>query len=248
MTELDVRVSSHPRFQLEIGLVKMAHARRLEPIEEALARLNALQDQLSSMGVLPSPSSTEPQRGPRSAAPQPKTSAPAAARPAQTSRSNKSAAAATPSPPPDDYDEPPPLEPPDEEMRPVRATPPTSGGSDVERLKQALESKRKMMIVSALDKAETIRLDGDILSITFEPANKIFRSNVESREGRKSLEEACHEVFGRRITLSISGPSGAKPSPARSPGKATGAEDHPLVRKLVEEFHGTVVEVIEPES
>src|SRR5437868_1063647 len=253
-TEQDVRVSSQPRFQLEIGLVKMAHARRLEPIEEALARLNALQDQLSSMGVLPSPSSMEPQRGPRSAAPQPKTSAPAAARPAQTSRSNKSAAVAMPSPPPDDYDEPPPLEPPGEEIRPVRATPPTtgasggSGGSDVERLKQALESKRKMMIVSALDKAETIRLDGDILSITFEPANKIFRSNVESREGRKSLEEACHEVFGRRITLSISGPSGAKPSPARSPGKATGAEDHPLVRKLVEEFHGTVVEVIEPES
>jgi DNA polymerase-3 subunit gamma/tau len=45
-TEQDIRLSSQPRFQLEIGLVKMAQAARLYPIEEAIDRMAAIEASL----------------------------------------------------------------------------------------------------------------------------------------------------------------------------------------------------------
>src|SRR5262249_46596523 len=45
-TEQDIRVSSQPRFQLEIGLVKMAQSARLYLLEEAIDRMAAIQEQL----------------------------------------------------------------------------------------------------------------------------------------------------------------------------------------------------------
>src|SRR5262249_1448025 len=65
-TEEDIRNSSQPRFQLEIGLVRMAQARRLYLLEEALARIEALESKLSSGGATPSPlRATSPERSQR---------------------------------------------------------------------------------------------------------------------------------------------------------------------------------------
>ena len=52
-TEQDIRLSSQQRFQLEIGLVKMAQAGKLHSIEEAMSRLTALEAQMS--GSAPAP-------------------------------------------------------------------------------------------------------------------------------------------------------------------------------------------------
>ncbi|HTF36780.1 MAG TPA: DNA polymerase III subunit gamma/tau, partial [Blastocatellia bacterium] len=60
-TEQDIRNSSQPRFLLEIGLVKLAQARRLFLLEEALGRIQALESRLGGAGAA-SPSS--PARGP----------------------------------------------------------------------------------------------------------------------------------------------------------------------------------------
>lgn len=45
-TEQDIKNSSQPRFQLEIGLVKLAQARRLVLLEAALDRISALEEKL----------------------------------------------------------------------------------------------------------------------------------------------------------------------------------------------------------
>lgn len=47
-TEQDIRVSSQPRFQLEVGLIKLVHARRLYLVEEALSRLQEIEGRLGS--------------------------------------------------------------------------------------------------------------------------------------------------------------------------------------------------------
>ena len=57
-TEEDIRNSSQPRFQLEIGLVKLAQARRLFLLEEALIRIEAIESRLGGSGVT-SPLSSE---------------------------------------------------------------------------------------------------------------------------------------------------------------------------------------------
>ncbi|MDX2042479.1 MAG: DNA polymerase III subunit gamma/tau [Acidobacteriota bacterium] len=45
-TEKEVKDSPHPRFQLEIGLVKLAHASRLRTLDELIERLESLESQL----------------------------------------------------------------------------------------------------------------------------------------------------------------------------------------------------------
>jgi DNA polymerase-3 subunit gamma/tau len=52
-TEKTLRESLHPRYQLEIGLVKLVEMRRLAPLDSILARLSALEDALKNDGALP---------------------------------------------------------------------------------------------------------------------------------------------------------------------------------------------------
>ena len=80
-TEQDIRNSSQPRFQLEIGLVKLAQARRLYLLEEALSRIEALESRLGGGGVAVPSSGV---RGP--SAQRPSRPAPAATRSGATTR------------------------------------------------------------------------------------------------------------------------------------------------------------------
>lgn len=50
-TEQDIRLSSQPRLQLEVGLVKLVQARRLYLVEEALAKLQELESRLGTAGA-----------------------------------------------------------------------------------------------------------------------------------------------------------------------------------------------------
>jgi uncharacterized protein involved in exopolysaccharide biosynthesis len=92
-TEQDIRNSSQPRFQLEMGLVKLAQARRLFLLEEALGRIEALESRLSGAGAS-SPSSSgraaSAQRGPRPAQDPPRQSTTRAAAPPARVREGES--------------------------------------------------------------------------------------------------------------------------------------------------------------
>lgn len=70
-TEKHLRESAHPRYQLEMGLVKLVEMRRLAPLSQILERLSALEEALRS-GVAPaqSPSSQSPPASPASEVPQ----------------------------------------------------------------------------------------------------------------------------------------------------------------------------------
>lgn len=50
-TEKEVKDSPHPRFQLEIGLVKLAHASRLRTLDELIERLSNLESGLGSGSI-----------------------------------------------------------------------------------------------------------------------------------------------------------------------------------------------------
>jgi len=60
-TEQDIRVSSQPRFQLEIGLVKMAQLARLYLLEEAIDRIAALEGRLRGESGAAPPQAAPPQ-------------------------------------------------------------------------------------------------------------------------------------------------------------------------------------------
>ena len=244
-TEQDIRTSSQPRFQLEMGLVKLAQARRLFLLEDALARIEALKSNLAGgapststpgrapiaqKGSLPSQDSTRssppartsappvrPSGGESTAKPQARgqvTTHSADASPQAAAAVSKSPARADVKAEPSSPPEPPP--PPMDDLYEVAPQPATkpasthivaSGDKDpVDKIKGALEAKRKMMVVTALDKG-TITIDGDYLRVAYAPEDSNCKTQIEARDRRIAIEDACEEVLGRRLTLfaSISG-------------------------------------------
>jgi hypothetical protein len=118
-------------------------------------------------------------------------------------------------------------------------------GGPIDKIKAALEANRKMMIVTALDKG-TISIDGDLFRVEYAPENSSCKAEVESRDKRIAIEDACEQVLGSRLTLraSIVGQPEGRP---RTKEKAkSGAEDDPKLQALVDKFHGQVIDVIKP--
>ena len=66
-TENLLRTASHPRYQVEIGLVKLMEMRRLEPLSQLMGRLNALETALRT-GKAPAPNKTGSSEASKSAA------------------------------------------------------------------------------------------------------------------------------------------------------------------------------------
>ena len=108
------------------------------------------------------------------------------------------------------------------------------------------------MIVSALEHAERIDIDGDSLRIAYAPEHTIFKKDLEARENRKTIEEVCREVLGRPVAVSVT--AGALPDSAidthrkEKESLRAKAEADPAVRSLVEKFHGEIVDVVEPDK
>jgi len=153
-------------------------------------------------------------------------------------------------------------EPPEPEAALAPLTPPqnsthanTGGQPAAEKILALLEARGKRMLLSALDHAYSIGVEGDSLCISYSPSGTVFKNQLEARDNRKSLEEVSREVMGRPIALSVSLGRQSPGSPA-SPAEARKqeavdateqAQKHPAVRSLMDTFHGEVIEVIKPE-
>jgi DNA polymerase-3 subunit gamma/tau len=273
-TEQDIRQSAQPRFQLEVGLVKLAQARKLLLLEDAVLRIEALESKLRGGGSTSGSTSSRSEsavRDPRPTQVQARTQparqttardreiesnpirtapsglpASTATRPAAVSAATGKSASATSVPPPppveDLYEAPPDLGILEESAHSTAANDP------VNRIKAALEAKRKMMIVVALDKG-SISIDGDYLQVVYGPENSKCKNDIETRDKRIAIEDACEAVLGKRLTLraSVTGaPEAAEPQ--RSQKSKEAAVSDPKLRALVDRFHGEVIDVIKPEQ
>lgn len=312
-TEQDIRTSSQPRFQLEIGLMKLVHARRLYLLEDALSQIAELQAKLGGaalpatggdLSLPPAPRGTAgpggSTGGPRPAsrvaqeirtAPQKLASGQESPAPASHNfratntgagrgsvkaldeavisapqgavnlpDANASSKADSrvaipdeiplpPEPPlmlddPFDYEpEPPP-------GRPQSNAASIDGEDAIRRIKDALESKRKMMIVMALDKAD-VKIDGDFLRVSLSPDNARDKIQLDGRDKRQTIEETCREVLGRRLTLSISVGAQAQAGNDTKRKEATKVrekvESDPKLKALADRFDAKSIEIIKPD-
>jgi hypothetical protein len=163
---------------------------------------------------------------------------------------------AAPSPPaPVDEPPPPALDEPyeiDYEM-PHAAPPPESAGGDAGlKIKDAVEQRGKKFLRAALDRAESIGIEGQFLRVSFSAEDGVYKKQIEGRDNRKILEEVGREIAGRPLTLSVTigGAAAQQPRPEkqeRAEAKPR-VEDHPAVRAIVDKFHGEVVEVLKPKN
>jgi len=241
-TETLLKTAAHPRYQLEIGLVKLMEMRRLEPLNQLLQRLSALEESLRTgkapagstrSQTLPRPSSPVSGAKPAAAFAQPRSAVASAGSPAVTSNVSEAAAlssatssftgtgsqAATAAQTA--------LQTEDRVAAIDKKTPAVSGAGDppavaseIEQIKDALGRRRKMLLVTALEGARKAGVEGNELCLEFAPDARHLRDTLAKSDNIKILREACREVtdrdLGVRFVVTDGEPLNAPPSKEES--------------------------------
>ncbi|HEV7744462.1 MAG TPA: DNA polymerase III subunit gamma/tau [Pyrinomonadaceae bacterium] len=265
-TETLLKTAAHPRYQLEIGLVKLMEMRRLEPINDLLERLAALEGGARIGKVSTGPGGSAASRSaasgvssaakPPAAASSQSSSAPwasAASDFGETSRAGSSPTAAS-------YSAAATQTALSNEAKSstieveVGSAEPTS---EIEQIKAALGSRRKMLLVAALDGARNTTLEGNELCLEFAPDTRNFRDTLAKSDNVKILREVCKEVTGRDLGVRfvISDPEEVGAASADAPPSKEEverrekktmreqAEKDPTVQQMLKTFRGEIVDV-----
>ena len=257
-TETNLKTAAHPRYQVEIGLVKLMEMQRLEPLGELVERLNQLEESLRT-GKAPTPAKTVSSRasgsptstsGNRTTAAADSNSssfggglAAAAARPAmavdtdvnQVSHETLNADLVS-----------------DVNVS-AEAAPLPIGSLDIERLKSGLESRRKMFLVTALESARRAVLEGGELYIEFAPNARHLRDTLAKSDNVKILREVCQEIRGAecgvRIVVKDDADSAEAPVSKEDAERLEKqrlrktAEESLVVQQILKTFRGEITDV-----
>ncbi|HVS80833.1 MAG TPA: DNA polymerase III subunit gamma/tau [Pyrinomonadaceae bacterium] len=247
-TESCLKDAANPRYQVEVGLVKLMEMRRLASLGDLVGRIAELEDALRT-GKPPVERKT-PQSAPDSG------QGKASARSATTGGSGRSASGygtptrrgservTDPSSANNSTDI-------ASDEVPVAATVPS--GSLIDQIKSELEKKKRRLLIAALDAADRVELEGDELSIEFTPDARHSRDTLAKADNAKALREACAEVCGRDIGIRFSirngdGDDGAPASPEEEERRAKqqarqAVVQNPTVQQVLRAFGGEIVDI-----
>ena len=207
-TETKLRAATQPRYQLEIGIVKLMELRGVESIGEILQRLAALETNLGDEVTAPS---------------------------SRTPSSSTSSSSSTPS----------------------KSSPHRMEASALDQVKAVLESQRKMLLVTALDAAQTAVFEENEMIIEFAPDARLHRDMLSKLENVKIIQEACRQVAGNEIgvRISVKDPKAEGEPLSREDEERLEkqrmreiAENSPIVQQMLKTFRGEIVDVRRAES
>lgn len=258
-TETKLRTAAQPRYQLEIGLVKLIEMRRLQPLSQLLERLQALEESLRTGKPLPptkvsstTPGGSQEPTGRRSTT---SGSGPASIAGSFTGTAAKPALASEPNETPPTLAQRP-------ELRLVSDTGSDSvnetttlpaDASDFDRVRAALETRRKMFLVTALEGARHAILDCDEMYVEFAPETRHLRDTLAKSDNVNILREICREVTGKelgvRIVIKEQTPSNDAPISREDEARLEQqrlretAEKSPVVQQMLRTFRGEIVDV-----
>jgi len=290
-TETLLKTAAHPRYQLEVGLVKLMEMRRLESLSQLLERLSTLEESVrtgkslssSSNSSASSLSSSSGKKSASSATSQSSSPSPGSSTNASTvgaqvparskaagsstvaSLTGSSAGAATGTAletearlATEDSPEQTGLRSsiyPDqgvaEEIDSPGATSSPANLSEIEQLKSALEKRRKMFLVTALEGARHASLADDELCLEFAPDTRHLRDTLAKSENVKILREVCKEITSREtgVRFVIGDVGGDVPISREETERGeqqslreTAGKD-PTVQQMLRTFRGEIVDV-----
>ncbi len=240
-TEKLIKDSPQPRFQLEIGLVKIAQATRLRSLDEIIQRLENLEKSLSGGGSsMPAVTAQKIAIPARTVAPPP---APLKAVPVNS------------------FEEPPgfseSFDDNDVGDREVAFKPPTqvaprpavAAGREIASIKMELEKRRRPLVVMALEEAQSSYSNGQ-LTVVF-ASDDTFAKRL--RESIPLLREIGEQLLGQviKIEVKISGEEIFSPKQEAQQVKDTlleSVKNNPAIKNLLETFRGEIIEVKEPKT
>jgi len=241
-TETKLRTATQPRYQVEIGIVKLMELRGVESIGEILGRLAALESGqgLPSSNKAPSSSGSSSSGGGTS-------------RP----RSNLAGSSFTATATAPALESTPAAAPRDSQIRPTlqEAEPRTELAADaspIERIKAVIERQKKMLLVTVLDSAQSLLLDEGELYVEFSPESRHSRDTLARPENIKILREACQEITGQEtgVRIAVKDPAAQNQPLTREDEERqakqdlrAAAESNPIVQEMVKKFRGEIVDV-----
>jgi DNA polymerase-3 subunit gamma/tau len=233
-TEASLKDAANPRYQVEVGLVKLMEMRRLAPLSDLVARIAELE---SALRTGRAPAERKTARG------APTAPANSGTRTASAGSSGRSAGAYEAAPVSSDaaaesYEAP---------SAEMAGASPTPAGSLKEQIKAELEKKKKKMLIAAIAAAPRIELEGDDLVIEFSADDR----HLAKPDTAKILREVSVEICGRNVGIRFATGNGGDDVPAspeeeqrRSKQKARlAAAENPRVQNVLRAFGGEIVDV-----
>jgi DNA polymerase-3 subunit gamma/tau len=239
-TEASLKDAANPRYQVEVGLVKLMEMRRLASLSDLVARIAELESALRT-GRPPAERHSPPSApASGSSTPGTRSNTRAASRGAGASASEVLAAAET--------------APPETEItsEPIAAAPePALTGSLADQIKAELEKRKKKLLIVSVDAAARVELNGDELTLEFFPAAKHSRDTLARADNAKVLREACAAVCGREVGVRFAirdGEDDAPPSAEEDQRRVKqrarqAAAQNPTVQQVLRTFGGEIVDV-----
>jgi len=238
-TESTLKDAANPRYQVEVGLVKLMELRRLAPLGDLIERIRELEAALRT--GKPPANRPAPQTAPAgdsgkgsaraASGGAGKSAAPAAASIEESTERNKS---------------------PEPILNEAPVAAAAVSGSTIDQLKAALEKKKRRMLIAAIEGAVRAELDGDELLLEFIPENAHYRTTLAKAENAKALREACADVCGReigiRFTIKDDGASDLPASPEEESRRAKdlarqAVTQDPAVQQVLRAFGGEIVDI-----
>ena len=221
-TESTLRDAANPRYQVEVGLVKLMEMRRLAPLGSLVERIAALESALRTGKPLPEK--------------------PASRTASSDSAANQSKAAKEISAAPT----------PSADAAKSIETRAAADSSIPTQVKAKLEQKRRRLLVAALDSALRADFEGDEFVVEFTPENKHYRDTLARADNSRALREACAEVCGREVGIRflIKAEDSSSQTPAdESDGREAklkakkAAASDPTVQQVQRTFGAEIVDV-----
>ena len=224
-TEASLKEAANPRYQVEVGLVKLMEMRRLASLADLIGRIAKLENTLRT-GKPPAERKTS-QAAPASG------SSKASTRSATSASSSTTASAMV-----------------DEVSDSREALAPTSA-FPLDQIKAALVKQKRRLLIAALDAARRAELTGDDFSIEFTSETRHYRDTLAKIDNLKALRETCSEVCGRDIGILFSikddegkAPASSEEAELRSKQSARqAAAQNPIVQQVLRAFGGEIVDV-----
>jgi DNA polymerase-3 subunit gamma/tau len=247
-TESEMRYSLQPRFHLELGLMKLVHARRLASLEALLAQLGQPGLVEKTMGAPPKnlgpgPVRSVPLKTQAAAPPQESVEAPAAPAPS-TPISAPAEIRATTRVAPTGGSTP--------VAAPVAAVetvhPPAAVSTPAEdprlsSIKAALFDQSKRLLSSCLDHLSGWRFENGEVRFTFAHKDSLYADLFKAREQQETLRAVCAQVLGQpvRIYVTLEEQGAGAQAPRLSARER--AERDPGVEAFRKKFDGALADV-----
>jgi DNA polymerase-3 subunit gamma/tau len=239
LTELEgkLRFSSNARFLLEMTALRLARTAPVVPIEDLVARLEALS------GAAPRAAGPPVNEGGGSAGPgpRPRKSGGGAAPPRRDAAPKVTA---PPNPSPEAASEP----------GPEAALAPVAADSKEEEIRRRVAGKRSAL-GSYLEHASALRIESEKLVIRFPARHALFRNGLARADNRMIVEEAAREATGRDLTIDVGISEEADSEMgslteeaarvARRDSLMSKALAEPIVKTVMDRFRASVVRIEE---